>query len=81
MNAAVASVAGKIYVIGGHDGSGQLNSIEVIDTTSGTPVVSAFTGSLATARSNAAAAVLNHKLYVVAGSNGSAQSSVEISDA
>jgi N-acetylneuraminic acid mutarotase len=80
MNAAVASVAGKIYVVGGNDGSSQLNSIEVLDTISGTPVVSAFTGSLVTARSNAAAAVLNHKLYVVAGSNGSAQSSVEIFD-
>ncbi|HET9407547.1 MAG TPA: Ig-like domain repeat protein [Candidatus Sulfotelmatobacter sp.] len=80
-NAAVASSAGRIFVVGGSDGNNPLASIEVLDTTSGTPTISAFSGSLSMARKNAAAVVWKQTLYVIGGDNGSnPQSTVDIFD-
>ena len=81
-NAAVASAAGKIYVMGGKDANGHaLSSIEVLDTTGANPVVSAYSASLSMARSAAGAAAFNNKLYVIGGSdNSNALSSVETFD-
>ena len=67
-------VGGKLYAVGGWDGSTTLSSVECFD-----PETQQWSAapSMSTARTWAAAVVLDRKLYVMGGTDGNCLSSVE----
>jgi N-acetylneuraminic acid mutarotase len=66
--AVVGAANGKIYAIGGYDGSNRLATVEEYDPTTDTWATRA---SMPTARSGMRAAVANGKVYVIGGYDGS----------
>ncbi len=73
----VAVVNNKVYVIGGINGSGYLNTVEEYNPATNSWATRA---AMPTRRAEAAAAVLDGKIYVMGGTNGSVQHKTEIYD-
>ena len=67
---ASAVVNGKIYCIGGDNGSSRLNTVEVYDPTTDTWETKT---SMPTRRRGLASAVVNGKIYCIGGDNGSSR--------
>ena len=61
--------SGKLYVVGGSDGTASLASVESFDPASGTW---SFCPSLSVPRANVSAAVVRNRLYAVGGFSGKA---------
>ncbi|MEO8871344.1 MAG: kelch repeat-containing protein, partial [Candidatus Kapaibacterium sp.] len=68
---AACAFAGKIYVFGGHNRSGAVNSVQVYDTASNTWTTPTVTGTF-TPRGALGSGALNGKIFTVGGSNGGA---------
>ncbi|HEV7902787.1 MAG TPA: kelch repeat-containing protein [Pyrinomonadaceae bacterium] len=74
---AAASLNSRLYALGGRNGSGNLNTVEVFNADANSWTTAA---PMPTARQGLAAVALNKKIYALGGSNGASLNTVEVYD-